>query len=219
MLQNLVGKLIVLDGADGVGKTTQTKLLLEALQDFVLTYDFDFPRYDSFSGAFVKECLTGSYGDFKSLSPYLASLPFTLDRISIAQYMEAVRRQGVIVCNRYTPSNIAYQAAKLNGRERYKFIDFLEYFEYEVFRIPRPDVVIYLSVPVEISERLLLERGEELDQHEQDLDYQRRVNEVYSELSESRSDWHMINCAPSGEILSRQEIHNTIFELIQRKFC
>lgn len=217
--------LIVLEGGDGSGKATQATLLQERCRDTGAAVSvFDFPRYEqSYAGKLVGECLAGKHANFRHLSPHLASLPFTLDRAGARDEIAQARSQGVVMCNRYTSSNIAYQAAKLLPADRDAFIAFLEALEYEELGIPRPDLVVYLDVPTHIASELisqkhargyLAETGETKDQHERDTAYQDAVAEVYRELAGQRADWQVVTCTDtSGELRSRDAIHADVWKI------
>lgn len=222
------GKLIVLDGGDGAGKGTQTKLLIEKLQSrgFAVS-SLDFPRYEeSLFGGLCGRALKGEFGDFVALSPYLASLPYTLDRVGVRSELFRLLEYNVVVCNRYTPSNIAYQAAKLSGKMREKFVDFLTTAEYVELGLPMPSLVLYLYVPVRIAHVLVAQKNARgylgkkrgaRDQHEANQAYQERVMKTYLWLAKKNpGTWRVINCAPRGKILSREAIHQLILAEIEK---
>ena len=221
-----MGKLIVIEGGDGAGKTTQIKLLEEALRENmgkVRVELFDFPRYDSsVYGKLVKRCLSGEFGDFVSMSPYLSSLPYILDRAGAKEKMIEALRSGHVICNRYITSNIAYQSAKLPEAKRDAFIKFIEDGEYGELELPRPDLVVYLYVPQEISKKLVEGRAERLpeerakDQHEKNFDFQTKVAEAYKELCRERRGRKIINCAPRGELLASEEIHKEVLNIVRK---
>ena len=148
------GKLIVLEGGDGAGKTVQVDLLHKRIPGLVQV--FEFPRYyTSRAGKLVGECLVGKHGDFLGLSPYLASLSYTLDRVGAKAMLTKALAEGIVICNRYTPSNIAHQAAKISDtKEREAFIEFLEGLEYGEMQLPEPDIVLYLHMPADIASKL-----------------------------------------------------------------
>ena len=219
--------LIVLEGGDGSGKATQAALLKERLEKEAGPVElFDFPRYeDSLAGKLVGECLAGKHANFRHLSPHLASLPFTLDRVGARELLGASLERGIVMCNRYTPSNIAYQAAKLLAADRKKFIEFLEALEYEELHIPKPDLVIYLYVPTAIATKLIEKKkergylagtGEQKDQHERDIAYQDEVVRVYLDLANERDDWQSVTCTnEAGDLLLREEIHERVWSIVQ----
>lgn len=219
--------LIVLEGGDGSGKATQAGLLKTRLQETIGPVSlFDFPRYEeSLSGKLVGECLAGKHADFRRLSPYVASLPYVLDRIGAREDIAAKRGESIVMCNRYTPSNIAYQAAKLLPADRERFISFIEALEYDEFRIPRPTLVLYLHVPTAIATKLierknergyLASTGEKKDQHERDVAYQEEVVRVYLDLARERDDWKVIECVDEkGELLPKEVIHEEVWKIVE----
>ncbi|MCX6739054.1 MAG: thymidylate kinase [Candidatus Parcubacteria bacterium] len=218
-------KLIVLEGGDGSGKATQSKLLLSFLEKSGTVSYFDFPQYrKTVFGDLTGRCLAGDFGDFVHMSPYLSSLPYMLDRACAKEAIISALEKGNVVCNRYTTSNIGFQAGKLQGKEREDMINFLEKGEYEELGLPRPDVVIYLDVPRDVASALVLKKekrdylGEEgiKDQHEKDMPYQEKVAEVYRSLSEERENWHIVSCSENGMILSPETIREKIAEVLKK---
>ncbi len=220
------GKLIVLEGGDGSGKATQARLLVKALQEYGPAAFFEFPRYkQSAFGALIGRCLAGEFGDFLKLSPYLSSLPYILDRARAKYLLLESLKEGHVICDRYTPSNIAYQAAKLPSRERQAFIDFLEKGEYGELGLPMPDLVLYLHVPAKISSQLVtkkskrsyLKRAGAKDQHEADLDYQETVAALYLQLAKKRGNWQIIDCLDNGRLLPREDIHLKVMRTVKKE--
>jgi len=218
-------KLIIIEGGDGSGKETQSKLLLKYLSKKGKVSYFDFPQYEkTVFGKLTGKCLAGDFGDFLHLSPYLSSLPYMLDRATAKEAILSALKKGNVVCNRYTPSNIGFQAAKLSGKERALFIKFLERGEYEEIGMPRPDLVLYLDVSKEVASELVLKKkkrgylGEEgiKDQHEKDLPYQEKVAEVYRSMAKSRKNWQIISCVKNGNILPIDSIHEKIISVIEK---
>lgn len=221
------GKLIVLEGADGSGKGTQARLLAKAIEEYAPASFFEFPRYKkSAFGRLIGRCLAGEFGNFVELSPYLSSLPYILDRARAKYLLLESLKEGYVICDRYTTSNIAHQAAKLPEAERRDFIDFIERGEYEELGLPVPDLVIYFAVPVEISADLVSKKslrayldGEgQKDQHEADHVYQQKVAEMYLWLARHNNNWRLINCVERGKLLSREEIHLKVMKVIKKEF-
>lgn len=217
---------IVIEGADGAGKRTQTDLLRRRLEQADRTVmKFDFPRYGtSRAGKLIGELLSGQHGDFRNTSPYLASLPYTIDRVAVREEIRRASVHGnIAIFDRYTPSNLAYQGAKIaDPVERTAFITWLEAVEYEELGIPPPTMVIYLAVPIEISAELIKGKdaraylsGKEKDQHEADLDFQRAVAQVYRELAQTRRDWHIIECVRDGILRTPADIHAEVWRSVR----
>jgi dTMP kinase len=213
-----MGRLIVVEGGDASGKRTQVKLLIDALESAgVRSAHFTFPRYESPIGRVIGRALKGAYGDFRALHPHLASALYTVDRAAAAPRMRELLADAVVVCDRYTPSNIAYQAAKLPIDERQQFIAELEEIEYEDIGLPKPDFVLYLDVPVDLARTLALSRGA-LDQHEADLAYQEEVARVYRGLISVREQWELVPCAHGDSMRSREDIHRDVLAAVIRRF-
>jgi dTMP kinase len=218
--------LIVLEGGDGSGKATQSKLLLEYLKKLNHVSYFDFPQYgQNVFGTLTGRCLKGDFGDFLHMSPYLSSLPYILDRACAKDNIISRLKRGHVVCNRYTPSNVGFQSAKIsNKKEREELIQFLEQGEYEEIGLPRPDVVLYLDVPRDVASALVLKKDERAylgvkkakDQHEKDLTFQEKVSEVYKILTKKRKGWHIVSCAKNGHILPVATIHNKIISILKQ---
>jgi dTMP kinase len=212
------GKLIVIDGSDGVGKATQTALLVERLKKEGHTvHTLDFPRYkDNFFGAFVRECLDGVHGNFVGTDPYLASLPYAADRFESKPILEGWLKDGaVVVLDRYVSANQMHQGGKIAGdEERARFLEWLDTMEHTVFGIPRPDMIIYLHMPISVSQSLMAGRAGKKDQHENDPEHLANAQESALKLIQARSHWQRVECARNNEILTRQEIHEMIWRIV-----
>ena len=141
-------------------------------------------------------------------------------------FFTRLRAGKIVVCDRYTGSNIAHQAAKIKDphstkvargkqNEREKFVQWLEKFEYEINKIPREDKVILLSVPVGFSQKLM--RSKKKDIHERNKKYLSDVVRVYEELEIKRSNWEKIECVEDGNLLSREEIHEKVSRSLDLK--
>jgi len=219
------GKLIVIEGTDGSGKATQANLLLQRLtEENVPVRIFDFPRYEeSVYGDLVGRLLTGEFGDFISLSPYISSLPYTLDRAGARDSLRKALTQGHVICNRYTSSNLAHHSAKLRSEDQDTFISFVETGEFDELGLPRPALVIFLDVPTDVAytlvgnkqKRVYLTGGSGRDQHEKDISYLENVRAIYKRLVDKRSDWFQIECVEDGELLSKENIHKKVYEVVK----
>lgn len=225
-MANDTGALIVIEGGDGSGKATQAEVLIKRLREEGKGAQlFSFPRYyDSRAGKLIGELLAGKHGDFMGMPPYVSSLPYILDRASAASDVRHALDQGIVICDRYTPSNLAHQTAKLPKDEQKAFIDFLEGLEYDELGIPKPDLVIYLSVPTDVSSDLiskkeqrgyLAEDGSSRDHAERNISHQDRTRAVYLQLADERDDWVVIDCAPERDIRSIDEIHEDVWNIVQ----
>jgi len=223
MLKNGTGKLIVIEGIDGSGKGTQLELLLKYLNDKLIKYAyFDFPQYGkTFFGDFAGRFLNGEFGHFSRINPYLASFPYAADRWQVkTQLWQAVNEGKFVVCNRYTPSSI-YQAVKVKPAQQKKFLEWVRTLEYEVFGIPPPSLVIFLYVPLVFAQTLIdkkqkrsyLKEGKK-DQYEKDMNYLKKVENMYLENAKTNKNWVKINCVENKKILSPELIHKKIVDTI-----
>lgn len=212
------GKLIVIDGSDGVGKATQTKLLVERIKkDGKRVETLDFPQYaENFFGSFLKECLTGKHGDFISENPYLVSIAYAADRWESKAKLEKWLAQGaIVILNRYVSSNQMHQGGKIkNTAQRTKFLKWLDKMEHDVFSLPRPGAIVYLHVPVKVSLQLMKGRGK-ADLAERNPKHLERTQEAALKIIQSKNNWKKIDCTDGKTILSREDIHTKIYKVVQ----
>lgn len=220
------GQLIVIDGGDGSGKTTQTELLVSYLTDKgVRVKALDFPRYySSFHGKVAGRFLAGEFGNINEVSPYLASLAYALDRASAKDEMDRwLQNGGVIISNRYATSNMAHQGARLAENKRKEFLDWIDELEYKVHKIPREDIVIYLHVPWRVGMELTKKKGLRAylggkpDILEADENHRKESEAMYMSLARKRKNWVVIECVVDGVILPKEMIHAQVLEILRKK--
>jgi dTMP kinase len=217
-MQNKEGLFLAIEGTDGSGKSTQFKLLDERLR--AAGYDvatFKFPRYEEPSSYFVRQYLDGAYGSADEVGPYTASLFYALDRYAAAEQIRAALAQGkVVLVDRYTGSNMAHQGTKFyHADQRRGYFIWLDNLEYEMLRIPRPNVNFVLHVPAQVSQELLTKADKKRDIHETDTDHLKRSIEVFSDMCQLfPKDYMRIDCVRSGELLPIETINNLIWEKI-----
>ena len=213
--------LLVLEGLDGSGKSTQFELLLKVLQSRPAgAREVKFPDYSSDSSALVKMYLNGEFGsDPQAVNAYAASAFYAVDRFaSFQKDWKADYQRGVtILADRYSTSNCIYQMGKLPEDRWEEYLIWVEDLEYGKLGLPRPDQVIYLDMPVEVSQRLLSERyrGDEQkkDIHENHIEFLRRCAKC-AEFAAQRLGWETISCAKDGAPRSIEEIHNEVLRII-----
>jgi len=215
------GKLIVIDGADGSGKATQTKLLVEKLQEEGLRVEtLDFPQYtQNHFGRLLRESLDGKRGDFLQLDPRLASTIYAADRFESAPKIRIWLEEGaIVVLDRYVSSNMLHQASKLTDEaDRIEFLNWLDTIEHGVFGIPRPDVILYLDIPYEVRKDLMDTDGNriELDVVERDEEYNRAAETQATELLAGLNNWQQVTCTHDSNLRSKEEIHQEVYELVK----
>ncbi len=219
-----MGKMIVIEGLDGSGKSTQANLLKEYLNSKgVETYTLDLPYYNDPSSTLVKMYLGGELGDKPSdVNAYAASTFYAVDRYaSFKKHWEKeYNSDKITVANRYTTSNASHQMTKLSEDEWDSYLEWLFDFEYNKIGVPEPDLVVYLEMPVEISQKLLLKRyqGDEnkKDVHERDVEYLASCHKAAAYAAE-KLGWEIIHCGKDGEPLPLDEISQTVIDTVERK--
>ena len=216
------GKLIVLDGIDGCGKTTQFTLLADKLREMnVPVKPVSFPEYDKPSAALVKMYLGGDFSDVPGgVNSYAASSFYAVDRFASYKlyWEEAYKKGSLILASRYTTSNAIHQMGKLPKEQWDGYLEWLEDYEYNKLGLPKPDCVILLSMPLEISQKLLMERYDgdsgKKDIHESDLEYMRNCL-VSAEYAAEKLGWRVVDCSEGGSIRSIQSIHEELLNVIE----
>lgn len=224
------GALIVLDGADGAGKATQTKLLMARLRkEGKPVKTLDFPQYtNNFFGGLIGECLAGEHGDFVNLDPYIASTLYAADRFESKKKIDKWLAQGyIVVLDRYVSANQIHQGGKItDARERKKFLGWLEKMEFGVYGLPKPNIIVYLDVPYEISKKLLVEKDAKAqkiylrkgskDQAEENESYLRKSRESAVKMVRQSNKWERVVCAQKGDLLTREIIHERIWDIVKK---
>lgn len=228
-MKNKRGKFIILDGIDGSGKATQTKLLVKRLKkEGKKIKTIDFPQYEgNFFGEMIGKCLVGDYGDFILIDPHIASTLYAADRWeSSAVIKKWIDRGYIVIADRYTSSNQIHQGGKIKGaKKRREFLKWLEKMEFEVFKIPKPDAIVYLDVPYEITEKLLRKKNainkKKYNNGKKDL-----AENNKGHLNDSRksaiklvgeyNNWIKINCVKKGNLMSIEEISEIIWKEFEK---
>lgn len=216
--------LIVLEGLDGAGKSTQVKMLREYLESVCPEVEYiHFPRYDApVYGELISRFLRGDFGSIESVHPQLVALLFAEDRHNAAPLIRQVlEKGGTVLLDRYVYSNIAYQCAKL-GREQEaeELKEWILDTEYRQFGLPRPDLNIFLDVPIGFVEKSLAsQRGGDdreylhggSDIHEADIAFQRKVRDIYRRQASCDSRFITVDCSDEkGQMLPPDTIFSKI---------
>ena len=216
-----MGKLIVIEGLDGSGKSTQLELLEQNLKTRGIDCKaVSFPNYQSPSSTLVKMYLGGEFGkNPNDVNAFAASVFYTVDRYASfkSDWGNYYNEGGTVVSGRYTTSNAVHQCSKLPEAEWENFLDWLYDFEYNKIAIPKPDKVIFLDMPIEVSQKLLSKRyaGDEAkkDIHESDTKYLEKCRKA-ALFTAKYSDWEIIPCSQNGEARTIKEIADDVLNQV-----
>ncbi len=216
-----MGIFIDLEGLDGSGKTTQTELICKRLQADGIDYrQIKLPDYESDSSILVRKYLAGDFGkNAGDVNAYAASVLYAADRFAsyTEKWGEDYRSGKLIFADRYTPANALYQMTKLDKAEWDPFLEWLFDFEYEKIGIPAPDKVIFLDMPVEVSQRLMTSRynGDESkkDVHEANVEFLNACREA-ALYAAQKYGWSVVECAENGEPLSIETINEKVYSIL-----
>lgn len=221
------GKLIIIEsGSDASGKATQTRKLYERLSaEGYNIRKVEYPNYDSESSALVKMYLRGDFGKNASdVDPYVSSTFFAADRYASykTEWEEFYSQGGIVIADRYTTSNMVHQASKMDIEDRDKYLDWLANYEFNMYKIPEPDCVVFLDVPIDFSKKLMENRRNKFtgeakkDIHESDIDYLTKSynNSLY--IAE-KFKWDKIDCVEDDKLRSIDDIHEEIYRLVKDK--
>lgn len=218
-----MGKLVVIEGLDGSGKSTQLDLLFKNLNEKgVDSRSVSFPDYDNPSSTLVKMYLKGDFGkDPGDVNAFAASVFYAVDRYASfkSNWGKYYNDGGTVVSGRYTTSNAVHQASKLPESEWESFLSWLYDFEYNKIGIPKPDKVIFLDMPIEVSQKLLSKRysGDESkkDIHESNTEYLNRCRKA-AVFTAKYSGWEIIPCSENGEPRSIEAIADDVLKSVMK---
>lgn len=220
-----MGKLIVIEGScDGVGKSTQYKLLIDRLMKesdkTIVTHHF--PSYGTYQARAVEEYLKGNYGKISELSPYFVNSLYAQDRAItyLTGLKEEYDKGNVIVLDRYTTSSLIYQPIAIDDpNEMEEIINYIYDFEYHKLGLPEPDLVIFLYAPFDIIKKLKDKRknndGIKDDIYERDMEFMKKVSDVSISLAK-RFKWIFIDCIDGDKMRSADEIHEDIYKIVRQ---
>ena len=231
---NLVrGKLIVIEGTDCSGKETQARLLAKGLKDRgILAEHISFPNYDTPTGKIIGACYLGKpelcegmmnqNGLFpegaSQVDSYVSSLYYAADRKYNIDKINHLLDSGVhVILDRYTFSNMAHQGGKILTQEkRFDFFKKIEILEFDLLELPKPDLVVLLYVPYQVTLDLQTSRGNGLDQHEQDKKHLKRASQTYLELK-ALYHFKMIECAVGNHMRDISSIHSELEDMVMKE--
>lgn len=217
-----MGKLIVFEGTDGSGKSTQFELLAKRLEAEQIGFQrLRFPQYEEPSSALIRMYLGGAFGDDpEAVNAYAASTFYAVDRYASYQcvWKDYYQGGGLVVSDRYTTSNAVHQGSKVPEGERAEFFRWLYDLEYDRMGLPRPDLVVLLDMPVELSEQLMRKReqstGTHADIHERDEDYLKKCRDVALHAAKYYG-WRTVSCAKNGAIRGVEDIHEEVYAIVK----
>ena len=217
-----MGKLIVIEGTDGSGKSTQFKRMADRLeQENVAFRRLVFPRYSQESSALIRLYLGGAFGTKPGdVNAYAASAFYAVDRFASYKddWGQWYNDGGLIFSDRYTTSNAVHQASKEPAEKQGEFLKWLYEFEYDKLGLPRPDLVIYLDVPTDFTEKMMRSReaatNTSADIHEKDLTYLATCRQT-GRMAAEFYGWKVIHCVKDGQMRSIEDIHEEIYSLVK----
>jgi len=218
-----MGKLIVIEGTDGSGKSTQFRLMSDRLEkDGIGFKHIVFPRYDQESSALIRMYLSGQFGDKPGdVNAYAASAFYAVDRFASYKmdWGSWYENGGVVLSDRYTTSNAVHQASKVPETEREQYLHWLYDFEYDKLGLPRPDLTIYLDVPTDFTEKMMRKREQDTntkaDIHEKDTAYLATCR-LTGRAAAEYYGWTVIQCVRDGAMRTIEDIHNEIYSHVKK---
>lgn len=227
-MSNKKGKLIVIDGIDGAGKATQAELLIRRLQEAGYKIaTLDFPQYyNNFFGHLIGRFQNGEFGDAPTANPYMASVLYAADRWEAKEKIKKWLKEGrIVILDRYVSSNQIHQGGKISDAEaKKKFLDFLEEMEFKVFKLPKPDAIIFLNVPYGISKKLVARKAERVyvgngkrDKVEKSKSYQESAYRQSLEMVKKHNKWIEINCVKDNAILPPEAISQKVWQAVKKE--
>ena len=227
------GKLIVIEGTDCSGKETQARLLAKKLNESgIKAQHLSFPNYGTATGKIIGSCylgreelcqelLNGKTGWFEegasNVDGLVSSLYYAADRKYNINKIEDLLKKGIhVILDRYTFSNMAHQGGKfITQEERFQFFKKMEVLEFDLLGLPKPDLVVLLYVPYQVTLELQESRTESKDQNEKDKNHIKRAEQTYLEL---RALYHfkMIECTSNGKMRTIEEIHHELSDTVKQ---
>lgn len=216
-------KLVVIEGVDASGKQTQTEKLYSNLLSLGSKVEkIEFPNYASETSSLVKMYLGGEFGtNAQDVSPYMASAFFAVDRVGSIKSVWKDKLSGVdvVIADRYVTSNMIHQASKIaDDAEKNEFLDWVYDFEYNKLDLPKPDLVIFLDMPVKYAKQLMANRRNKIndsevkDIHEGDTEH---LTKSYNNAVgvADKYGWHRVSCVKDGNIRTIEDISMEILEV------
>lgn len=222
-------KLLVIEGVDGAGKSTQIKMLRDFFSGKGYNCEYmHFPRTDTpYFGELIARFLRGEFGSLSEVDPYLVAMLYAGDRKDASDIIRNWLKEGkIVLLDRYTYSNIAYQCAKLpESKSQIELMNWILSLEFSHFAIPKPDLNIFLDVPFSFTEKKLLNARTGSDRsylngsadiHEESLTFQKSVRDIYLRVSQNDTRLAMVECSDkNGTMLPAREIFALIINILK----
>lgn len=213
------GKLVVIDGIDGSGKTTQINLLAKFLEEKNIPYEtISFPRYeDNIYGKLIKRYLEGEFGSVTEVNPYLMACVFAGDRALAKTQIEKWLNDGkLVLANRYVSASYAHMGANLPSEKREEFFQWLDELEYKENGIPKEDLTILLTVDPSIGQKNVLGiHGQDI--HEENLKHLEEANRIYLSIAKANNNWYLVDCMKDSWMRNPEEIFSDILAFLQKE--
>lgn len=210
------GKLIVIDGIDGAGKTTQIDLLKKYLKGRNIAFEMiSFPQYGKNEYAKqIKDYLEGKLGKIEDVEPYFIAKIYAADRLTAKDLINGWLSSGkLVIANRYISASKAHLGANITRDKQEEFLNWLDELEYQINGMPKPDLTILLNVDPKTGQENALRDNQE-DIHEKSREHEEKAAKIYLELSQKENNWVVVDCMKDGKMKSKEEIHKKIMEIL-----
>lgn len=214
------GILIVVDGIDGAGKTTQIDLLSKYLQEKNIPFEvISFPRYEqNIYADLVTRYLEGEFGTISDVNPYLIALAYAGDRLLAKSLIEEWLNMGkIVLANRYVSSSKAHLGANVPSEKREEFMQWVEKLEYQINGVPKEDLTIFLNVDPKMGQQNAT-KDQLKDIHEESSNHLKNASKIYLELSKAEENWKIIECMEEAKMRSKEDINQDLINILRNKF-